>query len=378
MPVDLISVSEKLRTTGKLEESGGVSYLARLTDECPSSPNPEYHCTVLKEKYDLRRLIEIASGVIEKSFSQLVNPVEIVEQSQKELMGIGCDISDLKSVSSVVHGVIDKVESLQNNPRALSGLPTGFRDLDALTSGLQDTDYILLGARPSMGKTALALNICKNIALNGAPVLFFSIEMSKAQLVQRVLAEQAEINIMKLISGNVNGSEWEAINAAASILHDLPIYIEDKPGISVEEIISTARKMKLKHGIKFVCVDYVQYIRGWNKDGQGPKAEISRSLKYMAKSLNLPVLALSQLSRNLELRSDKHPINADLRESGTLEQDADLIMFLYRDEVYNDKEDNPNKGIAEIIIRKNRQGKTGTVRAAWIGKYLRFSNLCRY
>lgn len=372
--VDLVSVVERLKKNGKLEEVGGAAYLSRVAD-CPIAGNNEYYCSLLKEKFDLRRLIEISTRAIEQSFSQTASPIEIVEQSQKKIMDIGQDTSGVKSVSHVVHGVIEKLELLRQNPGALSGLPTGFRDLDAHTSGLQDCDLILLGARPSMGKTALALNVCKNIALNGYPVLIFSIEMSEDQLVQRLVSEDASLNLAKIISGNLSKDDWGAINASASIIHDLPIYIEDKAGITPGEMISIARKMQLKHGIKFIAVDYIQQVKGWNRDGQGSKADISRSLKLMAKSLKVPVLALSQLSRALETRSDKRPINADLRESGSLEQDADIIMFLYRDEVYNTDENNPKKGTAELIIRKNRQGTTGTIHTSWIGKYQRFENL---
>ena len=374
MPVDSVSVADFLKKTGNLENAGGYTNISKLIDY-PISANIEYHSGLIKQKYDLRRLIEISRNVIEQSYAEAENPVEIIEKSQREIMEIGQDITGTTSVSCVIRSVVEKLEMLRDNPSQLSGLPTGFRVLDFHLSGLHDSDLILLGARPAMGKTALALNICKNIAESGYPVLIFSIEMSKEQLGQRLMADDARINLTKIISGKLKQEDWESINNSASIIYDLPIHIEDKAGITVEEMLSIARKMKMKHGIRFVCVDYIQLIKGWNRDGQGSKADISRSLKLMAKTLDIPVLALSQLNRDLEKRSDKRPLVSDLRESGSLEQDADIITFLYRDEVYNDDENNPNKGKAEVILRKNRQGTIGTVFLTWLGEYQRFENM---
>ncbi len=372
-PVDIVTVTEKLTLSGKRELTGGASYLSRLIDICPISTNPEHHCKILKEKYDLRRLIEISSNVISKSYDQTSSSIEILEESQKEIMEIGQDVSGTANVSDIVFTVIEKLETLKGNIGMLSGIPTGFRYLDSHTSGLQDSDYILLGARPSMGKTALALNIVKRAAIDCTPTLIFSLEMSKEQLTQRLIAEIASVDLMKFISGSLSDEDWGKVNAAASKVHQMPIFIEDNSGIGAEQMLSIARKMKLKHNIKFITIDYIQLLKGWNGQGQGPKAEISRSIKLMAKSLKLPVLALSQLNRSLESRENKRPIISDLRESGSLEQDADVIMFLYRDEVY--KPETEHKGIAEIIIRKNRQGKTGTIKAGWVPEYTRFYNI---
>lgn len=374
-PVDILTVADKLKSRGNLSVVGGVSYISNIIDNSPVSVNPEYHCKILKEKYDLRRLIEISNNVINKSYDQRESSIDILEESQKKIMEIGQDVSGTSTVSDVVFTVIEKLETMKNNFGMLSGIPTGFRDLDGHTSGLQDTDYILLGARPSMGKTSLALNIVKRASIDCTPTLIFSLEMSKEQLTQRLIAESASVNLMKFISGNLTDAEWKQVNSAASKVHQMPIYIEDNSGISAEQMLSIARKMCLKHKIRFIVIDYIQLIKGWNRDGQGSKAEISRSIKLMAKSLKLPVLALSQLNRSLETRDNKRPIIADLRESGSLEQDADVIMFLYRDEVY--KKETLEKGIAEIIIRKNRQGKVGTIKAGWVPEYTRFYNLER-
>lgn len=714
--VDLITVSEKLRSNKKLDEAGGVTYLSKLLDGAPMAPNYEHYSKILKEKYDLRQLIKISADIIEKSFDQTKSTIEIIERSYKRMMDLGNDVSDTVSVRDVVPGVVEKIETLMQNPGMLSGLSTGFKDLDDHTSGFQDTDLILLGARPSMGKeltmctdiimsdgstkkmgdikifdevasvdgnksfvtgvfdqgikpiyeikfsdgrsckagldhqweviyrdwkgprvlttnqlieklkfkryknrlyiprhsgdfghnldlpihpyllgvligdgglsssinlttsyshilekikpylwdcslvrqgngityriqykkghknpikielkklglsnkrsyekfipeiyltaskkmrlelirglidtdgtvektgamtystssfklandfvrlarslgayvsmserntkytykgsklngrksyvifisckyykefvsiphkknrikkqrsnrnlnvesikfigneecrcisvshdrclylvndyivthnTALSLNICKSMALNGIPVLFFSLEMARDQIMQRMLSDEASINLSKIRSGNLSENEWSYLNNASSIIYDIPhLYINDVSGLTSSEIISKSRKMFLKHGIKFICIDYLQYVKGWNEKGQEPKGEILRDLKGLAKYLNIPVMALMQLNRSLEARADKRPILSDARDSGNIEQDGDLIMFLYRDDVYKPEGKEPDNR-AELIIRKARQGRTATAHLLFEGKYQRFTGINR-
>lgn len=369
--VDIVSLSERLRATGKIESCGGMSYIASLTD-FPQSINLSYHCGILKKYYDLRRIVSMSHDMVKASMDDTGNPVEIVERAQREMLNIGQNIESVSHISDVMHGLMDKIAYMQDRRGEPSGIPTGFSYLDHHTSGFQDSDMILLGARPSMGKTALALNICKNIAFNCYPTLVFSLEMSKEQYAQRLLAECSSVDLRKIVSGGIKKDDHGMISNSASIVSDLPLFIEDNTNLTIDDMISMARKFKVKHGIRFICIDYIQLIRGWNKDGQGPKADISRSIKLMAKSLNLPVLAISQLNRSCEGRDNKRPHSADLREAGSLEQDADLIMFLYRDEVYKPTES--NKGLAELIIRKNRQGTIGTINLTWIGQYQRFAN----
>lgn len=372
-PVDIISVSDELKRIGKLESVGGITYLSNLIDSTPISPNIEYHCKIIKEKSDLRKLINVSSVVINKCYDGGERSVEILEESQKQYSDIGEQISDKTNASDLLLDVFKDLEELKDTIGSMSGIPTGFRDFDKHTSGLQDTDFILIGARPSMGKTALMLNMIKRAAVNCYPVLVFSLEMSKKQLIHRLLSDLSSSNLMKFKSGNFSDSDWSNINSAATKISEMNIHIIDTPGLSVEQIISISRKMQMKHGIKAIYIDYIQLIKGWSKEGQAPKVEISWSLKLIAKSLNIPLIALSQLNRSLESRAgDKRPIISDLRDSGALEQDADMIVFLYRDEVYNKDPNNPEKGTAEIIIRKNRQGSIGTVKVGFIPEYTRF------
>lgn len=373
-PIDILSVSEHLKLKGDIEAAGGVTYLSRLID-CPISPNMEYSCSILRKDYDLRKLITISADIISCSYDNQKKPIEILEAAQKEFHDIGASTSGTSNMKDVLNDTISGLEILMENKGRISGIPTGFRDLDRHTSGLQKTDFILIGGRPAMGKTSFVMNIVKNAIINIYPTLVFSLEMSKYQLTHRFLSDLADVNGMNFRNGNFSTSEWKRINTASTRLFDLPLHINDDSGLSAEQILSISSKMVRKNKIKLIVIDYIQLIKGWNRDGQGSKAEISRTMKLMAKSLNVPVICLSQLNRSLEIRKDKRPIMADLREAGALEQDADIISFIYRDEVY--EKNSTDKGVAEILIRKNRQGSIGTVKVGFVPEYTRFYNLER-
>lgn len=375
--IDIVSLSDALKTLNNLKKAGGVAYLSRLIDSCPISPNLEHHCNIIREKHDLRQLIKISATITNKSYEQTESSVDIFEASQKEFLEIGTKTTVVTSVADAIQGVFSGLEELKGNIGSISGIPTGFRDLDEHTSGLQNSDLILLGARPGMGKTSLMLNMIKRAAVNCYPVLIFSLEMSKESLIHRLLSDLSSTNLMNFKNGNFEDREWDKLDKASSRISEMNIHIDDRSGLSVSEILSTSRKMKMKHNIQAIYIDYIQLIKGWVKEGQASKVEISWSLKMLAKSLNVPVVALSQLNRSLESRqNDKRPVVSDLRDSGALEQDADIIMFLYRDEVYN--KESSHKGKAEIIIRKNRQGSIGTIEVGFIPEYTRFYNLEQY
>ncbi len=374
--IDIASVVDMLQKKSNLEVAGGAIYVSQLLDQ-PISGNIEYHCSRIKQYANLRKLIEISSNTIQSCYDTTQDPTDVIENTQKEISEINSENTGVTYIGDILNDTVGKLEELQKNGGGLSGVGTGFRALDGLTSGLQNGDFILLGARPSMGKTAFAMNIVKYAAKMFDPVLVFSLEMPKEHLTNRLLSDMASINGMKFQSGKFSTSEWKAVNRASSALYDLPIHIVDTPGLNINQVLSISRKFVRKHKIKLIMIDYIQLIQGWNNEGQGAKAEISRSIKLLAKSLSIPVIGLSQLNRSLETRNNKRPIMSDLREAGALEQDADVIAFLYRDEVYNKDEHNPDKGIAELIIRKNRQGGIGMIKLAFQPEYTRFSSLER-
>ena len=372
-PVDLVTLSNILKEQGQLEKVGGATSLARLVDAVPLAVNAQHYARIVHDKASLRRLIEKANVIARRCFEDRGNVAEssIFEISQNKTYKAFYPISKLIEVN------IDTLEERQGNKALVTGVPTGFSLLDQMTSGFQNSDLIIIAARPSMGKTALALNIARNAAINdNIPVALFSLEMSKEQLSMRMLSSEARLNSSRLRSGFISHDDWMQITEAAGSLSTAPIYIDDSPDISAMEIRAKARRLKMDKNIGLVIIDYLQLMRTRSSAERRDLeiSDISRSLKALAKELDLPVVALSQLNRMLEQRSDKRPQLSDLRESGALEQDADVVAFIYRDEVYNKDENNPNKGKAELIIAKQRNGPVGTVPLIFLDTYTRFEN----
>ena len=379
-PVDLITLVNVLRDQGILEEIGGASYLTALIDSVPAAVNPPYYANIIHNKSSLRQLIANSNEIIRKCYENSGDIDGVIEYSERVVF----EISEQKNrqafhpISKIIELNIDALEERQGNHALVTGVPTGFSRLDQLTAGFQNSDLIILAARPAMGKTAFALNLARNAAIEGnVPVAIFSLEMSKEQLSMRMLCAEARVDSSRIRSGFLSRDDWNKLTNAAGILSDAPIYIDDSPDISATSIRTKSRRLKMDKNLGLVIIDYLQLMRaGTHFERRDLEiSEISRSLKILAKELNLPVIALSQLNRKLEERSDKRPQLSDLRESGALEQDADVVSFIYRDEVYNKDENNPNRGTAEIIIAKQRNGPTGTALLTFLNSYTRFEEL---
>jgi replicative DNA helicase len=380
-PVDLITLSEELKKRGTLENVGGINYLTSLSGSVATTANVKYYCDIVEEKSILRRLIKSCDEIITKSFEDAEEVNSIIERAEKSIFDItqGRNNEGFSPIKEVLLDSFSRIEEMSMNEGGLTGLTTGFLDIDEKLSGLQKSDLILLAARPSMGKTALGLNIALNSAIKGnGHVAIFSLEMSKEQLVQRMLSSVSHVNLQKIISGRLDEDEWVKIVQAMGPLSSTNIFIDDTPGISIMEMKAKCRKLKIEKGLDLVVVDYLQLMQSDSpsESRQQEISSISRGLKALAKEMECPVLALSQLSRAPELRSDHRPILSDLRESGAIEQDADIVMFLYRDEYYN--EDTDKKNIGEVIIAKHRNGPTGTVELLWMGQFTKFVNLEKY
>ncbi|SHH79799.1 replicative DNA helicase [Sporanaerobacter acetigenes] len=380
-PVDLITLSEELKKRGTLENVGGINYLTSLSGSVATTANVKYYCDIVEEKSILRRLIKSCDEIIAKSFEDTEEVNSIIERAEKNIFDItqGRNNEGFSPIKEVLLDSFSRIEEMSMNEGGLTGLTTGFLDIDEKLSGLQKSDLILLAARPSMGKTALGLNIALNSALKGnAHVAIFSLEMSKEQLVQRMLSSVSHVDLQKIISGRLNEDEWVKIVQAMGPLSGTDIYIDDTAGISLMEMKAKCRKLKIEKGLDLVVVDYLQLMQSDSpsESRQQEISSISRGLKALAKEMECPVLALSQLSRAPELRSDHRPILSDLRESGAIEQDADIVMFLYRDEYYN--QDTDKKNVGEVIIAKHRNGPTGTVELLWMGQFTKFVNLEKY
>lgn len=374
-PVDLVTLAEALRQRGSLEAVGGGTYISDLSMSVPSTANVRYYIRIVEEKSILRRLISASNDIIRESYEASEDLDIIIDHAEKKIF----DISQKKnkrsfeSIKTILLETYSRIEELTKNKGKIVGVPTGFRDFDMRTSGLNDSDFILIAARPSMGKTSFAINIAQNAAVRyQVPVAIFSLEMSKEQLVQRMLSSESNIELQKIRTGELTEEDWVKLVHAATPLSQAPIFIDDTPGISAMEVRSKARRLKMEHDIGLVVIDYLQLMSGRGKaeSRQQEVSEISRSLKALARELNLPVVALSQLSRGPESRQDHRPMLSDLRESGAIEQDADLVVFLYRDEYYNP--DTEKKNIAEAIIAKQRNGPTGTVELVWLGQFTKF------
>jgi replicative DNA helicase len=376
-PVDIITLSEELKKRGTLENVGGVSYLTDLSGGVATTSNVKYYCEIVKEKSTLRRLIKTCDEIITKSYESSQDVNSIIEEAEKGIFDItqGRNKESFHPINKVLLDSFSKIEELAANQGELTGLTTGFIDIDNKLSGLQKSDLILLAARPSMGKTALGINIATNAAIKaGASVAIFSLEMSKEQLVNRMLSSVAHVDLQKIISGRLNEDEWIRIIEAMAPLSKAKVFIDDTPGISLMEMKAKCRKLKMEKGLDLVLIDYLQLMQLDSKyeNRQQEISAISRGLKGLAKEMDCPVLALSQLSRAPELRADHRPILSDLRESGAIEQDADVVMFLYRDEYYH--EDSEKKNIGEVIIAKHRNGPTGTVELVWKKEFTKFLN----
>ena len=378
-PVDIITLKDELETMGKFEQVGGFEYLANLPDKVPTTANVQKYIKIVEEKSLLRNLIKTANEIIDLGYSSTEDVEDIMDNAERKIF----DIMQRKSqkgytpIKDVLVESFTKLEELYNRKQHITGVPTGFVELDYKTAGLHGSELILVAARPAMGKTAFALNIAANAALRGnVPVAIFSLEMSKDQLVNRILCGEAMVDSNKVRTGKLEEDDWVKLAGAIGPLSEAEIYIDDTPGISIMEIRTKCRKLKMEKNIGLVVIDYLQLVQGSNKRSGSREqeiSEISRSLKILAKEINVPVIALSQLSRAVEQRPDHRPMLSDLRESGAIEQDADIVMFLYRDDYYN--KESEKKDIAEVIIAKQRGGSTGTVELLWMGNYTKFVNL---
>lgn len=379
-PVDLITLSNKLSDDKNMAQAGGIAYIASLVDNVPSSANLAHWAKIVREKAIFRGLIGTATDILNKCYDSNSDVDQLLDEAEHAIF----DITEKKIKPSfyplrdIIKDSFRTIESLYERKELVTGVATGFSNLDDLTSGLQRSDLIIIAGRPSMGKTAFALNIAQNAALDsGVPVAVFSLEMSKEQLSMRMLSSEARVDSQRLRRGFLGETDWPKLTTAAGRLSEAPIYIDDTPAIQVLEMKAKARRLKAEAGLGMIVVDYIQLMRSSHsrESREQEISEISRSLKALAKELNVPVVALSQLNRKVEDRTNRRPQMADLRESGAIEQDADVIAFIYRDEVYNKSENNPDRGIAEIIIGKQRNGPQGTVRLAFLDKYTCFENL---
>ncbi len=381
-PIDIITLKSELSSMGKLEAVGGLEYIAQLPDKVPTTANVERYVKIVEEKSMLRNLVKTANEIINLGYDETENVEDIMDIAEKKIFDV-MQRKNSKGYTPIKDILIDsftQLENLYNQKGSITGVPSGFVELDRKTAGLHGSELILIAARPAMGKTAFALNIGTYAATRaGCPVAIFSLEMSKEQLANRILCSEALVDSNKVRTGELEDEEWGKLAQTSGELSTAEIYVDDTPGISVMEIRAKCRKLKLEKNIGLVIIDYLQLIQGSGKRGASREqeiAEISRSLKILAKELNVPVIALSQLSRAVEGRPDHRPMLSDLRESGSIEQDADIVMFLYRDDYYN--ENSEKKNIAEVIIAKQRSGSTGTVELAWLGNYTKFANLERY
>ena len=377
-PIDFLTVKENLKLRGLLEKVGADSYITSLIDSVVTTSNIEAYVKIVEEKSTLRLLIKAANDIISLGYAESEEVDKIIDTTEKKIFDVlqNRNSKGYSSLRDILVESFDKIEELYKSKSKVSGIESGFKDLDLKTSGLNNSDLILIAARPAMGKSAFALNIASYVAkAKKVPVLIFSLEMSKDQMANRILCSEAGVDSMKVRTGNLDSNDWIKIGNAGGILADIPLYIDDTPGLSSSELRAKCRKAKLEKGVGLVIIDYLQLMESKSKNDsrQQEISEISRALKILAKELNIPVIALSQLSRAPEQRPDHRPVLSDLRESGSIEQDADIVMFLYRDDYYNP--DTEKKNIAEVIIAKNRQGSTGTVELAWLGQYTKFANL---
>ncbi|MDY3298277.1 replicative DNA helicase [Selenomonas sp.] len=382
-PIDLLTLEEALRKKGVLEKIGGVGFLTQVANYVPTAANIVYHANIVKEKSELRHLIDAATIIAGNAYEGTEDVQDIMDDAEKRIFAVTNEQSadDMDSVDKIVVQTIAHVEKLYENKGGITGLATGFRDFDKLTSGLQKSDLVLVAARPSMGKTAFTLNIAAYAALHGHTVAFFSLEMNKEQLVQRMLCSEGQIDSQRLRTGQIDAEDWGRLIDTSDRISRAKLFIDSTPGIGVMELRSKARRLKAKEGsLDLIVIDYLQLMQGRasksnDASRQQEISEISRSLKALARELDVPVVALSQLSREVEKRPGKKPMLSDLRESGSLEQDADIVMFLFREDYYN--KETENKNITELIIAKHRNGPIGTVELFFQKEYTKFQDLIR-
>lgn len=381
-PIDIITLTEQLESEDQLKNVGGAGYLADIVNLTPSAANVVHYAKIVSEKAVLRRLIEASANIGELGFDEDADISDTLDKAEQSLFAVSQKFMKDKfvAIKDVLTEAFDRIDKIHKDKEsgALRGVPSGFRDLDGMTAGLQKSDLIILAARPSMGKTAFALNIAEHVAIDvKIPVGVFSLEMSKEQLVDRLLSSQAGVDSWKLRTGNLTDEDFPRIGYAMGVLSEAPLFIDDTPGANVMEIRAKARRLQMEHGLGLVIIDYLQLMEGRSKGGDPNRvqeiSEISRSLKGLARELQVPVIALSQLSRAVEQRPDKRPQLSDLRESGSIEQDADIVMFIYRDEYYDP--DSDRKGITEILIKKHRNGPTGAVELYFKPEQMRFRDL---
>jgi replicative DNA helicase len=384
-PVDVVSLVSYASDLNELARAGGIEYVSSLVEIIPNSANVGYYAGMVKDKSTLRHLIGIAVEMTESCYNRTDDVAEVVEDAEKRIFSLAENRlkSDIIPIREHVFRTFDILEKLYHRKEAITGIPSGYTDFDSITNGFQRSDLIIVAGRPGMGKTAFTLNVALNCTHGKKDkerpysVAFFSLEMSSQQLVQRLLSAKAKVDSNKLRSGFFSKGEWENLTSAASELNDISLFLDDTPAISAMELRAKCRRLKREHDLDLVIVDYLQLMGSTKSESREQQiADISRSLKALAKEMDIPIIALSQLNRGVESRSDKKPMISDLRESGAIEQDADLIVFLYRDEFYN--EHSPDSGKAEVIIAKHRNGSTGTVKLSFIKEYMRFENLAKY
>lgn len=378
-PIDVVTLSDALQKAKVLKEIGGSSYITELANSVPSSAHAAHYAKIVADKATLRRLIEAANTINNLAYEETDALDSVLDEAEQNLFGVSQKHlkQNFTPISEVLTDSFERLDGLHKDKQTLRGVPTGYKSLDNLLAGLQKSDLIILAARPSMGKTSFALNIAQHVATKeGIPVGIFSLEMSKEQLIDRLLSAEAGIDSWKLRTGNLEDRDFEKINKAMGVLADAPIYIDDSPMANVMEMRTKARRLQSENDLGLIVIDYLQLMSGRNNGGDNRVqeiSEISRGLKGLAREINVPVIALSQLSRSVEMRSPKIPQLSDLRESGSIEQDADVVMFIYREDYY--EKDSERKNIADILIRKHRNGPTGEVELFFVGEQMLFKNL---
>jgi replicative DNA helicase len=388
-PVDILTVTAQLRQQGELEMIGGAYYITELTNRVASAANIEYHSRIIIQKFIQRELIRISTEVINSAYEDTTDVLDLLDKAEKNLFEIAQNNlrRDSRKMDDLLHETLKEIEALKDKKDGLTGVASGFTDLDRMTSGWQKSDLVIIAARPAMGKTAFVLSCARNAAVDfHKPVVVFSLEMSSVQLVNRLVSGETEIEQEKIRKGTLEEWEWQQIHSKIGRLEQAPLIIDDTPALNIFEFRAKCRRLKSQHDIQMIIIDYLQLMQGKSSDGKGGGnreqeiGSISRALKSVAKELNVPVIALSQLSRAVETRpgGSKRPMLSDLRESGSIEQDADMVLFLYRPEYYGldvDENNNPTQGVGEVIIAKHRNGETGTVRLKFVGKYVKFQDL---